>query len=272
MAQKLQPIGDAPEEHEEGDTRGPKSTIVFPYSDEDMAVEVAKTIWAKGGRQCTIDQLSSYLGHDSVTSGAFRLKYTTARIFGLIEVSQDEVRLTTLGCEIIDPTLERKARVEAFLSVPLYKRLYEKYKGYPLPQGAGLKQELITLGVTPKQADKARQSLQRSAQQAGFFEQGRNKLVLPSGLGSPNASVVSRNTRPLTTGSPQDILPSPHYTYGGDGGDGGSQVLHTLQENALIHNLYVLAPPIGTKWSRAKREAWLALLATVIHSLYSDEE
>src|SRR5260370_12590711 len=183
MAQKFQRVDDSSEQNEEGATRGPKSTIAFPFGDLGMAIGVARTIWTNSGRhQCAIHQLSSWLGHDSLSSGAFRLKFTTARIFGLIEVNGDQVILTKLGRDILDPNLERQARTESFLQVPLFKELYEKHKGYTLPSDIGLEREIEGLGVTPNPKDKTRQAFQRSALQAGFFEQGRNKLVLPSGL------------------------------------------------------------------------------------------
>jgi hypothetical protein len=42
------------------------------------------------------------------------------------------------------------------------------------------------LGVAKKQTDKARQTFQRSAQQAGFFAYGQDRLVMPAvGPGMP---------------------------------------------------------------------------------------
>ncbi len=76
----------------------------------------------------------------------------------------------------------RQARITAFLNVPLYRRLYENYKGRNLPPDPGLEQAIVNLGVSAKQKERARQVFQRSANYAGFFNQGRNRLILPAGL------------------------------------------------------------------------------------------
>lgn len=267
---KFQTVGDSPGESEEADSRRLKSTIEFPYGDLQTAIEVVTTIFKYNGQQhCSLHQLAAWLGHDSLTSGAFRFKYTTARIFGLIDVNHDEVKLTKLGCDIVDPNLERQARVEAFLHVPLYKALFDKHKGYTLPADIGLEQEIVGLGVTPKQKEKARQAFQRSAGQAGFFEQGRTKLVMPSGLGSISANNVPRDTRPLAPSPTPIISPSPQHSYSGGGGSGNG--LPVLQEHPLIQGLFQLLPPIGTSWPENKRQEWLTLAGTIFKVLYSED-
>jgi hypothetical protein len=77
----------------------------------------------------------------------------------------------------VDPHLGPQARVQAFLTVPLYKALFENYRGFTLPRDVALEQQMVSLGVATKQKQKARQAFQRSAEQAGFFAHGRNKLV-----------------------------------------------------------------------------------------------
>ncbi len=268
---KFQTLNDPLGESEEADSRRPRSSIEFPYGDLEMAIDVAATIFRYNGQQqCSIHQLAAWLGHDSLTSGAFRLKYTTARTFGLIEVNHEEVKLTKLGCEIVDQHLDRQARVEAFLHVPLYKALFEKYKGYTLPTEVGLEQEIVGLGVTPKQKNKARQAFQRSAFQAGFFEQGRTKLVMPSGLGISNTNNVPRDTKPLTPPPTPTISTPPQHSYGGGGGSSGNG-LPVLQEHPLIQGLFQLLPPIGTSWPENKRQEWLTLAGTIFKVLYSED-
>jgi hypothetical protein len=70
--------------------------------------------------------------------------------------------------------------VTAFLSVPLYERVYGDYKSGMLPQDAGLEAKMSELGVTANQVPRARQIFMRAADQAGFFNESRNRLVLPS--------------------------------------------------------------------------------------------
>lgn len=45
------------------------------------------------------DQLAAVLEHETVESGAFRTKVTTAGVFGLVEIEGDRVSLTDLGNE-----------------------------------------------------------------------------------------------------------------------------------------------------------------------------
>jgi|SRR5580692_5707985 hypothetical protein len=82
---------------------------------------------------------------------------------------------------IVDPSREREAKVKAFLAVPLYGKLYEHYRGKVLQPTQALTRELVLLGVAQKQADRARQTFERSASAAGFFGMGRDKLIMPAG-------------------------------------------------------------------------------------------
>jgi hypothetical protein len=50
-------------------------------------------------------------------------------------------------------------------------------------QAAAMERELVGLGVSDKVKDRARQTFERSAEQAGFFAHGRNRLVMP-GIGA----------------------------------------------------------------------------------------
>ncbi len=272
MVQKLQPVDDSFEERNEvvGSKR-PKSSIAFPYGDLEMAIGVAKTIFDHSGQQCYIHQLASWLNHDNVNSGAFRLKLITARTFNLINVNHEEVILTELGRKIVDENSKRQASVDAFLSVPLYKVLFDRYKGYVLPNDVGLEQEIVTLGVTPKQKDKARQAFQRSAQQAGFFDQGRTKLVLPSGLGNVNTSDTARNTKPLTPQLPTPIVTTSQPSYEGSGG-GGNGGLQTIQDQPLLQGLFQLVPSVGMRWPENKRKEWLMLAENIFNMLYGNSD
>ena len=65
------------------------------------------------------------------------------------------------------------------MNVPLFAAVYNKYKGGVLPPAAAFQRDLTSLGVTEKMTDRARRALERSAEQAGFCEQGKNRLVMP---------------------------------------------------------------------------------------------
>ena len=146
-------------------------TIDFPYNDLDNAVGIAKGVERAGGTACALDQLAAAL---SVTvSGSFRTRIANAKTFGFVETGGGQVRLSDLGRSVVDPAQEAWARAEAFLRVPLFSAIYERYKGFKLASAAGLESEIGAFGVSSKQTDKARQALMRSARQPAFLRTGR---------------------------------------------------------------------------------------------------
>ena len=136
--------------------------------------------------------------NQKVTSGAFRTKLSAAQLFGAITNTRGELHLTELGRQLTDDRMRKTALVRAFFEVPLYKKLYERYRSQSLPQGPGLDAEIRTLGVVPNQAARARRAFLRSVEHAGLFWGGRDRLVIPSG--------VSLEDQPLA-GQESDLAP-----------------------------------------------------------------
>jgi hypothetical protein len=233
------------------------SSIGFPYVDLNQAVIVARTIHGNSGSQCSVDQLAAWLKHENVESGAFQLKIAGARTFGLIETNRDQVVLTTLGLEIVETDREKAARVQAFLTVPLYKRAYEHFRGRQLPPAIALERELATFGVAQKQTDKARQVLMRSADQAGFLNAGRDRLVLPSvfaGSNTSGGSDVREESAPTRASTTAEL-----YAV-------------TAEFHPLISGLVQTIPSVSKTWPREKREQWLATAKNVFDLLFGSAE
>lgn len=189
---------DAADHATDDGSKRQRSTIEFPYGDLDDAVAFAKAIRDVGGHSCGIDQVAGHL-HQAPSSGAFRMRLSFPRIFGLTENERGTVRLTELGKRIVESDKEAAARVDAFLHVPLYKAIFEKYKGYTLPPTAALEREMASLGVSTKQTDKARQAFERSAKQAGFTWAGSDRLVMP--VLKDSAAGTEPETKPLEPGT-----------------------------------------------------------------------
>lgn len=227
-----------------------RSTIGFPYGDLDDAVEIARKVHDNAGMGCTIDQLAGWM-RQNTTSGAFRLRLSTGRIFGLIEIERGEISLTQLGRRIVDPSLERDARATAFMAVPLYKAVYDKYRGHMLPPAAALRREMGALGVASKQTDKARWAFERSAEQAGFFAQGSDRLITPSGTQPPE-------TRPLETRRKEHQRPL------GTGGE--LPPLHPFIEGLLSK-----LPEPETEWPVQDRARWLQTAANIFSLMYKGD-
>lgn len=248
-----------------------RSKIEFPYNDLSDAITIVRTIHRQSGDWCGPDQLASWMGHESVGSGTFRTKLSAARIFGLAEVTRDRVSLTRLGQQILDPDQERAARVRAFLNVPLYRQLYDNFKGRVLPPDPGLEQVMVSYGVAAKQKDKARQTFQRSAEQSGMFYQGRNRLVLPPGISDhPDAQETNGSSPDIeSTGlDNRPINPEPKrvqdFAF-----DGGSN--QQISTHILIHGLFQALPPAGQSWSQSARDAWVTLAQSIFDVVYKKD-
>jgi len=249
--EKAAPQGDA--------AKRQQSTISFPYLDLDTAVEVADAMYkTRGHSTMESHELAATMGQ--VVSGAFRLKTGTARIFGLSEKGgRDGAKLSELGLRILEPETEKEARAEAFLAVPLYREIYEKYKGQRLPPPKALEREMEALGVSGKVTDKARQTFERSARQAGFFEKGEDRLVRPyfdAGSG--------KKAEPEGREEPQDERRIDNGRGGRGGGGGGGY-------HPFVEGLLQTMPEPGTLWTIEGRAAWLEAAANVFKLMYQGE-
>lgn len=262
----------------EEDSKRFRSTIEFPYSDLNEAIKVASTVYDSAGGQCGLDQLASWLGHDSMRSGTFRMKLSAARLCGFVEVNRDEVQLTPLGHQVIDPTHEREARVRGFLNVPLYRRLYDMFKGRQLPPDTGLEQTIVKLGVSPKQRDKARQVFQRSADQAGLFNQGRSRLVLPAGIrDTPGDPTLNGSSTPppstangvgsATSGRQEEQNGASGGTHH-QSGQGSNSGRHEGVKPILIEGLFQRLPADGAEWPEEERQAWMDAAQSIFNLVY----
>ena len=233
-------------------TERERSTVVFTYNDMDDAVVVTKGVNQTGGSGCEADQLAAQLGM-AASGGGFRMKLLAAKTFGFINYTKDAIRLTPLGQRLCDPAQESAARSEAFLNVELFQKLYEKYRGLTLPPtNDALEAELVTLGVAPKQKDKARQVFQRSAKQAGYFAHGITKLIKP---------VITATVE--TPDKPKDDeREKPNGSGSGDGGD----------YPPFIKGLLKSLPTEGAPWKIDSRRKWLQLAANAFDLMYTTEE
>lgn len=221
-----------------------RSTIAFPYLDLEDGEEIARAIHTNAGTSCSIDNLAGYLGQ-AARGGGFRTRILSAKTFGLIDNPRGQVALTDLGKRIVDPAQERAARVAAFLTVPLHKAVYDKFKGNILPPRAALTREIQTLGVAQSQADRARQVMERSAEHASFFAHGRDRLVEPviqAGHGEKH-----KHEEP----------PKPQ------GGGGGDQGYHPF-----IQGLLRKLPNPETEWKDEDRVKWLDAAVRIFDLMY----
>lgn len=227
---------------------GGRSGIDFPYSGLDDAVKLAVSIYENHGSECDLAQLAGWLG-STVTSSKFRSQVSAAKMFGLIHRRTGVAALTELGLAIVDPAKREEAKVEAFLSVPLYRQLHDKFAGRLLPPDAGLEAEIRELGVTIKSVPRARQTFQRSAAVAGFFKMGRNRLVRPPVDGATGSSArddaADESHEPQTAGTPS--APGPN--------------------DDLLSALWARLPIEGA-FPEPQRSHWLKMLRLALDMVY----
>jgi hypothetical protein len=214
--------------------------------DLDDGMEVTRAVHAHHGL-ATFDQLAKALEHETVESGAFRTKLTTARVFGFVDIEGERVSLTDIGNEAVRPETEGRAKAQAFLRVPLYQAIYEKYKGRLLPGNTVLEADMEALGVAPKQKGRARQGFQRSAEQAKL---GKDRLVLPAGVSLDSKTSNGEKGRKVDT------------------------VIHaepSAELSPALLALFDMLPAPGSEWSAEKREEWMRFAAAMFNRLYKDK-
>lgn len=228
-----------------------RSTIEFPYLDLQNSFEIAEGVHQVGGSSCDWDQLAAHF-KQAAQGGGFRLRLICAKAFGLVVYDRGKISLTNLGLRSVDPQQQKSVKVEAFLNVPLYKAVYDKFRGNTLPPVAGLEREMVTMGVAKKQADKARQAFQRSAKYAGFFEFGADRLVSPSVNGGS-----------IQPAAADPAPPSEKSKSGGDDGGGGGQY------HPFIQGLLQKLPEPDSDWPLESRKKWLATAANIFGLMYT---
>ena len=248
-------VADASQD--ESDARQ-RSTIGFLYNNMGDAIEVAQAIHSHVGTgDCDDAQLSAWMDMSPKSSG-YRSQISAARMFGIIETVSGKHKLSQLGRMVVDPQREREARAKSFLMVPLYSAIFEKYKGGVLPPAAALERDIIGLGVAEKQTGRARQVFERSADQGGFFENGRNRLVMPG--------FASREESPPPPPPPEEHHGHDRGKKTGSGGGGDIEGLHPF-----IQGLLKTLPEPDTDWPAAARVKWLQTAANIFDLIYQGE-
>jgi len=242
-----------------GATARERSTVEFPYADLDEGVSVVRAIHQSGGVPMARDQIAARM-NQKPTSGAFVTKISAARMFGLIEIlsGSGKIQVTALGHEVIAPDegRQRTARAEAFLNVELYKKLYDEFRNRHLPpRPHGLDQAMVAMGVAVKQRTNARYAFDRSAKQAGYFENGNDRLVAPVAIAPrPTITTPATEAAAALAKEPPPAPPEPERALDG-------VIL------ALIDKLPEKGP-----FPAEKRQAWLTMMAMAFDMAYGLSE
>jgi hypothetical protein len=241
------------------------SAFSSPYFNLADSIEVAEVMHHRAGGECDRAQLSGLLDYKGVKNGAFLSRVSAAKTFGLVEQENDRLRITDRARAIISPVTDAeatRAKVDAFLSVELFKRLYEEFREGTLPSDVGLRNLLETkYQVLKDRAGPAVKVMKESAAEAGFFNVSSDRMVKPI--------LPSRGAAPPTPKheEPRQNTELPKFRGGGNGGGHEPPAIHPA-----ILGLLEELPPAGTPMSQRKRDALIGAFTATVGFIYPDVE
>ena len=118
-----------------------RSGFLFPVYDYATSLAIAEKVELGGAGRLGEDTLAINLGQ-SVKSSSFRLRVLSAKQFGLVSKQGGDLVTSPTAKAILKPTSERESAegmVTAFLNIPLFRAVADRYKGQPLPEGQALR-------------------------------------------------------------------------------------------------------------------------------------
>lgn len=246
----------------------PRSQVAFPYYSLDQSIEVARLIHERAGGSADRAQLAPLLGYSGVKNGGFLARVAAAKMFGVVEQVDDKIQVSERGQSIlspVEPSDAERAKVAAFMSVDLFKKVYDQFKGASLPAEVGLKNLLAnTYKVVPGRVTPTVAIMMDSADQAGLFKvAGNGRMVMPLSSGGAPKPKVDGETPPAK---------DPERAGGSGGGNGGSGGNPPTNIPEAILGLLSKLPLPGTQMSPKKRGALIAAFTATVEYLYPDVE
>lgn len=230
-----------------------QSEIEFPYTDLETVGPLVVALHNNAGGRSEDEELAGWL-NQSADGGTYRARRSAARMFGLIEISQGRINLTSLGQGLAVEGTSRSARAEAFLKPELYAAMYEKHRGTVLPPSAAIERLMEQLGVSPKQKGRARQAFQKSAAYAGYIDGSTGRFIKPgNNTQGPADDAGKRQSGGTGSGS----------SGSGAGGDDGEPPRHPL-----IEGLFQSLPTDGEVWTIEEAADWLQAAAYNLRFAY----
>lgn len=257
-----------------------RAAASYPYYDFDSSLTVAKTIQDMQGGSCTNDQLALWMDYKSVKSGTFISRVSAAKQFGLIANDESGLRVTERAKQVFAPVMPEEvaaAKADAFLSVDLFSKVYEKFKGGTIPPRVGMRNLFMSsFGLSDEAADRAVRVLFDTARQTGMFSgQDETKLVrlgifkAPTPSPSPPPSSENIQQQSVAPVAKQHSASDSHSQAGetikphgsGSGGSGGG--VPPGVHSAIVGLLRDLPPP-GAEFSKKGKQRFVkAFLATL---------
>jgi hypothetical protein len=246
-----------------------------PYFNLNDSIEVARVVRENGGR-VNREQLAGLLKYKSTTSGTFKTCVSAAKAFGTIdqpEPNSDAIIITKRGTAIVAPVSEAEetqAKLDAFMAIPLFKLIYDEYRGRELPADVGLANLFEnTHKMLKSRAMPAVKVMMASAETAGLFKingVASRKMVLP---------LVANSTQHTPNGNPptgRDIGPEPRRErdHGGGNGNGGGEI--PGQVNPAFLALLSGLPAPGTTLSKVRRQQLVDAFTGIVGWVYPEPD
>ena len=179
-----------------------RSLFLFPAYGFNTALDIARRVEESGGGSLTEETLAINLGLSAKSSG-FRLKSLAARQFQLISKQGDVLTTTPVAKAIFKPTSTEDANRgyrEAFLSIPLFKAVSERYRGQRLPDSQTLRNVLEReFQVEHSRVQQAERLLLDSARETHLLRHagdGTYLVISDNGIGALDYAVSSGSAVP----------------------------------------------------------------------------
>jgi uncharacterized membrane protein YgcG len=280
MAEPIKAVTEPEGDPKKGKKRA-RSGVSFPYYDMGKSIEVAETMHHRAGGRCSLAQLATLLGYSGVRNGSFRTRVSAAKMFGFIEDADgDDLRVSPRGRTIVAPISDdaaTTARVDAFLAIELFKKVFEQFHGTTLPQEVGLRNLIETqYGVVPDRVVPTVRIMLDSADQAGLFATAGNRTRMVRPLGArrdenPAGSRQKDTPRQDDAGSgdKHGSNGSGRSSGGGGSGNGGGGSYGDI-DPAFIGLLRRL-PEAGQPLDAKRRNAVVEAFKNTVDFLYPEQ-
>lgn len=259
----------------------PRSEVAFPYFSLDKSIEVPKVIHERAGGRCGRGQLAGMLGYKGVKNGGFLTRVSAAKMFGLIEESGETIALTARAKKILSPVRPsdaEQAKLDAFMSVELFRKVFEDFDGHTLPTADGLSNLFLTqYKVVPKQVALALRNLMDSAESAGLFDVGgRTKLIRPlirnEGAATPPPAPLPKPTDDDRHEDQDGSNRQRNAGRNGNGSGGGHTGADLTGVHPALVGLIQNLPPLGSTLGPKRRAALIDAFKHTINFIYPEEE
>jgi len=264
----------------------PKSEIGFPYYTLEKSIEVARVLHERAGGRCARPQLASMLGYSAVKNGGFLTRLSAAKMFGLVETLGESVALTERSKRILSPVRPSdaaQAKLDAYMSVELFRRVFDDFDGHTLPAEVGLSNKFENeYKIVPKQVVNALKVLYESANTAGLFDLhgNRSRMIRPIILSTASSITDEASEAATNRDQAQESQESATNELRRGGGGGGSDNAGDADApgfgRATVHpalmGLIQNLPAIGSRLGPKRRAALIDAFKSTINFIYPEDE